>query len=39
MPPADQFCAAVDMSNKSVPDPVGFTQLKDLSDLIIDACE
>jgi hypothetical protein len=27
------------LSNKSVPDPVGFTQLKDLSDLIIDVCE
>ena len=27
------------LSNKSVPDPVGFAQLRDLSDLILDACE
>jgi CubicO group peptidase (beta-lactamase class C family) len=27
------------LSNKSVPDPVGFAQLSDLSDLILDACE
>ena len=26
-------------ANKSVPDPVGFAQLRDLSDLILDACE
>jgi ribonucleotide reductase alpha subunit len=25
--------------NKSVPDPIGFAQLRDLSDLILDACE
>jgi hypothetical protein len=27
------------LSNKSVPDPVGFAQLCELSDLILDACE
>jgi CubicO group peptidase (beta-lactamase class C family) len=27
------------LSNKSVPDPVGFAQLRELSDLILDACE
>jgi CubicO group peptidase (beta-lactamase class C family) len=27
------------LSNKSVPDPVGFAQLRDLSDLVLDACE
>jgi CubicO group peptidase (beta-lactamase class C family) len=27
------------LSNKYVPDPVGFAQLRDLSDLILDACE
>jgi CubicO group peptidase (beta-lactamase class C family) len=30
---------AVYLSNKSVPDPIGFAQLRDLSDLILDACE
>jgi CubicO group peptidase (beta-lactamase class C family) len=30
---------AVYLSNKSVRDPVGFAQLRDLSDLILDACE
>ena len=30
---------AVYLSNKSVPDPIGFAQLLDLSDLILDACE
>ena len=27
------------LANKGVPDPVGFAQLRDLSDLILDACE
>jgi hypothetical protein len=30
---------AVYLCNKSVPDPIGFAQLRDLSDLILDACE
>jgi CubicO group peptidase (beta-lactamase class C family) len=30
---------AVYLCNKSVPDPIGFAQLLDLSDLILDACE
>jgi CubicO group peptidase (beta-lactamase class C family) len=30
---------AVCLCNKSVPDPIGFAQLRDLSDLILDACE
>ena len=30
---------AVYLCNKSVPDPIGFTELRDLSDLILDACE
>ncbi len=29
---------SVYLSNKSVPDPVGFGQLRDLSDLILDSC-
>ena len=30
---------SVYLCNKSVPDPIGFAQLRDLSDLILDACE
>ena len=30
---------AVYLCNKSLPDPIGFAQLRDLSDLILDACE
>jgi len=30
---------SVYLCNKSVPDPFGFAQLRDLSDLILDACE
>jgi CubicO group peptidase (beta-lactamase class C family) len=30
---------AVYLCNKSVPDPIGFAQLLDLSDLVLDACE
>ena len=30
---------AVYLCNKSVPDPIGFAQLLDLSDLILDSCE
>ena len=29
---------SVYLCNKSVPDPIGFAQLRDLSDLILDAC-
>jgi CubicO group peptidase (beta-lactamase class C family) len=30
---------SVYLCNKSVPDPIGFAQLRDLSDLILDACD
>ena len=36
--PGRELVAAY-LSNKSVDDPVGFAQLRDLSDLILDACE